>query len=200
MNASVSVTDGKRRCFGTKDGQELYARYHDEEWGVPVHDDKKHFEMLILEGAQAGLNWETVLKKREGYRKAFKGFEANQVAVMHDDELEALMQDKGIIRNRLKIFSARKNAIAFLTIQEEFGSFDRYVWRFVDGAPIINHWERFEDVPTQTTESDTLSKDLKKRGMSFVGSTIIYAFMQANGLVYDHLTSCWCYLERFSKA
>ncbi len=160
---------------------------------MPVHDDHMHFEMLILEGAQAGLSWETVLNKREGYRKAFKQFDPQKVARMSDAELETLRHDASIIRNRLKIFSARKNALAFLEIQREFGSYDAYVWRFVNGAPIKNHWKRFADVPVTTAESDALSKDLKKRGMSFVGSTIMYAYMQAVGLVEDHLTSCWKY-------
>ncbi|MGB3615305.1 MAG: DNA-3-methyladenine glycosylase I [Elainellaceae cyanobacterium] len=188
----TSASDGKIRCFGNKPGQDLYAAYHDHEWGVPVHDDFKHFEMLILEGAQAGLSWETVLKKREGYRRAFKGFVPSEVAAMTDAELEALREDASIIRNRLKIYAARKNAEAFLKIQAEFGSYDAYVWRFVDGQPIVNRWETFEAVPVTTPESDALSKDLKKRGMTFVGSTIMYAYMQAVGLVYDHLTSCWC--------
>lgn len=185
----------KQRCFGDKPGQTLYARYHDEEWGVPVHDDRKHFEMLILEGAQAGLNWETILKKREGYRQAFHQFDPIKVAAMSDQELEVLRQNPNIIRNRLKIYSARKNAQAFLKIQQEFGSFDRYIWQFVDNQPIVNHWTKREQVPATTPISDALSKDLKKRGMSFVGSTIIYAYMQAAGLVNDHLITCH-YLKR----
>ncbi|MEO0410121.1 MAG: DNA-3-methyladenine glycosylase I, partial [Cyanobacteria bacterium P01_A01_bin.135] len=189
----VSASDGKSRCFGNKPGQDLYAAYHDKEWGVPVHDDHKHFEMLVLEGAQAGLSWETVLKKREGYRQAFKGLIPAKVAAMTDSELEALRQDTSIIRNRLKIYAARRNAQAFLAIQEKFGSYDAYVWKFVEGRPIVNHWDTFEAVPVTTPQSDALSKDLKRRGMTFVGSTIIYAYMQAVGMVYDHLTSCWCY-------
>ncbi|NQY79064.1 MAG: DNA-3-methyladenine glycosylase I [Candidatus Caenarcaniphilales bacterium] len=181
----------KNRCFGNKPGQELYAEYHDTEWGVPVHDDIKLFEMLILEGAQAGLSWETVLKKREGYRRAFKGFDPKKVAKMSDEELEALREDEGIIRNRLKIYSTRKNALVFLNIQKEFGSFDKYLWAYVSGKQIYNYWEKFEDVPVTTEISDAISKDLKKRGMSFVGSTIIYAYMQAVGLVDDHLTTCF---------
>ena len=181
----------KNRCFGNKPGQELYAEYHDKEWGVPVHDDIKLFEMLILEGAQAGLSWETVLKKREGYQRAFKGFDPKKVANMSDQELEALREDEGIIRNRLKIYSARKNALVFLDIQKEFGSFDKYLWAYVSGKQIYNYWEKFEDVPVTTEISDAISKDLKKRGMSFVGSTIIYAYMQAVGLVDDHLTTCF---------
>ncbi|WP_027857374.1 DNA-3-methyladenine glycosylase I [Marinobacterium jannaschii] len=181
------------RCGWATDKFEQYQRYHDEEWGVPVHDDLKHFEMLILEGAQAGLSWETILKKRDGYRRAFKDFDPVAVSQMSDAELEALLQDTSIVRNRLKVFSARKNAIAFLKIQQEFGSFDAYVWPFVGGQPIINRWQDMSQVPATTTESDALAKDLKKRGMSFVGSTIIYAYMQAAGLVNDHTTDCWRY-------
>ncbi len=191
--------DNKKRCFGNKNGQEFYARYHDEEWGIPVHDDVKLFEMLVLEGAQAGLSWETVLKKREGYRRAFYDFDPVKVAAMSDEELEELRNNPEIIRNRLKIYSARRNARVFLDIQKEFSSFDAYLWAFVDGNPIINHFTTFEDMPTTTPISDALSKDLKKRGMNFVGSTIIYAYMQAVGLVNDHLTDCWIYLERHNK-
>ena len=189
----VHTQPDKTRCFGDDENKVLLARYHDEEWGVPVHDDRLHFEMLILEGAQAGLSWDTVLKKREGYRRVFKGFDLQKVAQMRDDELEALRQDAGIIRNRLKIYGARKNAIAFLNIQQEFGSYDKYVWGFVNGKPIVNAWTSFQDVPVTTPESDALSKDLKKRGMTFVGSTIIYAYMQAVGMVNDHLINCWRY-------
>ncbi len=185
--------DHKIRCFGGGPGKKVYAEYHDHEWGVPSHDDQHLFEMLILEGAQAGLSWETVLKKREGYRKAFHHFDPVKVATMRDDELEALRQNPEIIRNRLKIYATRQNARVFLQISQEFGSFDHYVWEFVKGNPIQNHWQQFEDVPAQTPESDALSKDLKKRGMTFVGSTIIYAYMQAVGMVNDHLTTCWCY-------
>jgi len=173
----------------------LEAAYHDEEWGVPVHDDRRHFEMLILEGAQAGLSWETVLRKREGYRKAFKGFDPKKVSLMTDEELEEQLKNPEIIRNRLKVFAARKNAIAFLEIQKEFGSFDEYIWRFVGGKPIDGSRETIADIPAKTTNSDALSKDLKKRGMSFVGSTIIYAYMQAVGLVNDHLLSCFRHSE-----
>lgn len=157
---------------------------------MPVHDDQKLFEMLILEGAQAGLSWITILQRREGYRRAFHGFDIARVAAMADDELAALMEDAGIIRNRLKIESARKNAQAFLAIQKEFGSFDAYLWRFVGGAPKQNRFVDLSEIPVSTAESDALSKDLKKRGMSFVGSTIVYALMQAVGMVNDHLTSC----------
>lgn len=183
--------DEKVRCFGGQPGKEFYAQYHDDEWGVPVHDDRHLFEMLILEGAQAGLSWETILKRREGYRKAFYDFDPNKVASMSDEELDALLKNEQIIRNRLKVYGARQNARVFLEIQREFGSFDSYLWAFVDGKPIVNRWRTFQEVPAKTRESDALSKDLKKRGMTFVGSTIIYAFMQAVGLVNDHLMSCW---------
>ncbi len=184
-------TDGKKRCFGNKPGQEFYANYHDIEWGVPVHDDQHLFEMLILEGAQAGLSWETILRKREGYRDAFHKFDVKRVADMTDEELECLRENPAIIRNKLKIYSTRKNAIAFMKIQEEFGNFSTYLWEFVGGSPIINTWQSFEDVPVTTPISDKLSKDLKKRGMTFVGSTIMYAFMQAVGMVNDHVAECW---------
>lgn len=189
----IEGADGKKRCFGNKPGQDFYAAYHDHEWGIPVHNDRKLFEMLILEGAQAGLSWETILKKREGYRQAFHQFDPEQVAVMTNAELEALRENPAIVRNRLKINAARQNARVFLDIQTEFGSFDAYVWRFVEGEPIVGHWSTFETVPVTIPASDALSKDLKKRGMTFVGSTIIYAYMQAVGLVNDHLTDCWCY-------
>lgn len=190
---SVLGTDGKIRCFGGEAGKEFYAAYHDHEWGTPSHDDQHLFEMLILEGAQAGLSWETVLKKREGYRKAFYQFDPVKVAAMDDEELEALRQNPEIIRNRLKIYAARRNARVFLQIQQEFGSFDAYLWKFVKGKPILNHWQHLQDAPTRTPESDALSKDLKKRGMTFVGSTIMLAYMKAVGLVNDHITSCWRY-------
>ncbi len=183
--------DRKKRCFGDKPGQQFYADYHDHEWGKPVHDDRHLFEMLLLEGAQAGLSWETILKRRENYRAAFHQFDPRKVAAMADEELESLLNDSGIIRNRLKVYSARQNARVFLEIQREFGSFDRYVWAFVKGKPIVNARKHLKDIPTTTPESDALAKDLKKRGMSFVGSTIIYAFMQAVGLVNDHLADCW---------
>jgi DNA-3-methyladenine glycosylase I len=186
-------TDCKIRCFGGEPDKQFYRDYHDHEWGIPSHDDHHLFEMLILEGAQAGLSWETILKKREGYRKAFHQFDADKVAVMRDKDLDDLRQNPDIIRNRLKIYAARQNARVFLKIKQEFGSFDHYVWAFVKGKSIKNNWQRFEDVPVQTIESDALSKDLKKRGMTFVGPTIIYAYMQAIGMVNDHLTTCWCY-------
>ena len=183
----------KIRCFGGKPGQELYAAYHDEEWGVPVYDDKVLFEMLCLEGAQAGLSWETVLKKREGYRAAYHGFDIDKIIAMPDEELEALRYDDGIIKNRLKIYSVRKNAFIFRQIQQEFDKFSNYLWGFVDGKPILNRWDNHQQVPANTSLSDAISKDLKKRGMSFVGSTIIYAYLQGVGVVNDHLTSCWCF-------
>ena len=185
------MSDTKQRCFGNGAGKEFYAVYHDEEWAVPVHDDRHLFEMLILEGAQAGLNWETILKKREGYRARFHGFDVDRVAAMTDAELEAALQDPGIVRNKLKVKATRKNAVAFKAIQQEFGSFDAYLWAYVDGKQIVNAWPSMAEVPVTTEISDALSKDLKKRGMTFVGSTIIYAYMQAVGLVNDHMTTCW---------
>ena len=179
------------RCAWVGLGKDYYNRYHDEEWGVPVHDDNRHFEMLILEGAQAGLSWETILKRREAYKKAFKNFNPALVALMTDEELLTLLSDSLIIRNRLKIFSSRKNAQVFLLIQKEFGSFDAYIWRFVGGEPQINRPQKKEDIPTHTATSDEISKDLKKRGMSFVGTTIIYAYMQAIGMVNDHTIDCF---------
>lgn len=193
LQASV---DGKKRCFGGQVGKELYADYHDQQWGIPVHDDRELFEMLILEGAQAGLSWETILNKRAGYRAAFHQFEINKVAAMTDAELEALLLNPNIVRNRLKIFAARKNAVVFSKIQQEFGSFDSYLWRYVEHKPIINQFKTFADVPASTALSDAISKDLKKRGMTFVGSTIIYAYLQAVGVVNDHLIDCWCRTER----
>ncbi len=169
----------------------LYLHYHDTEWGVPVHDDRTLFEFLILEGAQAGLSWITILKRREGYRKAFAKFDAEKVARFTQQKKESLMQNTGIIRNRLKIESAVKNAKAFLEVQEEFGSFNKYQWGFVDGTPIQNKWKDMSQVPAQTKISDAYSKDLKSRGFNFVGSTIIYAHMQATGMVNDHLTCCF---------
>lgn len=172
-----------------------YIQYHDEEWGVPVHEDQKHFEFLILEGAQAGLSWSTILKKREGYRKAFADFDARKVARFTEAKLEKLLLDPSIIRNRLKVFATVNNAKRFLEVQKEFGSFDTYIWQFVNNKPIINKWKTLKEVPATTRESDVLSKDLLKRGFKFVGSTVIYAHMQACGLVNDHLMDCW----RFSQ-
>ncbi len=169
----------------------LYTRYHDEEWGIPVHDDHKFFEMLCLEGAQAGLSWITVLRKRENYRLAFDNFEAVKVAGYGDDKVAELLQNPGIIRNRLKVYAFIKNARAFLATQAEFGTFDAYLWRFVGGAPIINQWPGLGQAPTQTAEAQAMSRDLQKRGFTFVGPTICYAFMQATGLVNDHTTNCF---------
>lgn len=180
-----------KRCSWVGKGKPHYEEYHDTEWGVPVHDDQKHFEMLILEGAQAGLSWETILKRRAGYAKAFKSFNPKKIAAMKDSELESLLKDESIIRNRLKVFSARKNAVVFMAIQKEFGSFDQYVWQFVGGKPKLNRPKTHKDIPVTTSESDALSKDLKKRGMSFVGSTIMYAYMQAIGMVNDHTRDCF---------
>jgi DNA-3-methyladenine glycosylase I len=180
----------KIRCFGT--GKPFYEIYHDKEWGRPLHDDQLLFEFLILEGAQAGLSWELILKKRDGYRKAFHNFDPTKVALMSDEELEAQMLNTDIIRNRRKIFATRTNAIAFLTIQKEFGSFDRYFWTFVDHQPINGAWKTIEEIPAETPLSKQISKDLKRRGMTFVGPTIIYSFMQATGLVNDHIESCLC--------
>jgi len=168
-----------------------YIRYHDEEWGVPVHDDRTQFEFLILEGAQAGLSWSTILNKREGYRRAFADFDPEKVARFTKKRVEKLLQDPSIVRNRLKVESAVTNAKAFLAVQEEFGSFCDYVWGFVDGSPIQNRARKDNDIPATSPESDALSKDLKKRGFKFVGSTIVYAHMQATGLVNDHVIRCF---------
>ena len=178
------------RCRWVADKAHL-IRYHDEEWGVPVHDDRKHFEMLLLEGAQAGLTWETILRRRNGYRNAFASFDPAKVARFTVTKTAALLRDPRIIRNRLKIESAVTNAQAFLSVQAEFGSFDRYVWRFVAGKPKVNRWRSMGQIPTMTSQSDALSKDLKRRGFRFVGSTIIYAYMQAVGLVNDHTVDCF---------
>ena len=172
-------------------GNELAIRYHDEEWGVPLHDDHKLFEFLILEGAQAGLSWNTILQKRENYRKAFSGFDPAKVARYDAKKIERLLQDPGIVRNRLKVAAAVRNARAFLEIQKEFGSFDAYIWGFVGGQPKQNRWRTHRQVPARTAESDAMSRDLKARGCTFVGSTICYAFMQAVGLVNDHELTCF---------
>ena len=176
------------RCFG--DGDPLYEKYHDEEWGIPVHDDKTLFEFLILEGAQAGLSWTTILKRRHGYKKAFANFDANKIIKFTQKDVEKLMKDPGIIRNRLKIESTIQNAKAFLEIQKEHGTFDKYLWKFVNGKTIRNKVKKGKWQAT-SPESDKLSKDLKKRGFKFVGSTIIYAYMQAIGMVNDHCDECW---------
>ncbi|HYG04419.1 MAG TPA: DNA-3-methyladenine glycosylase I [Chryseosolibacter sp.] len=170
-----------------------YIRYHDEEWGVPVHDDRIHFEFLILEGAQAGLSWSMILKKREGYRKAFADFDVKKVARFTPARIEKILLDPGIVRNRLKVNAAVNNAQRFLEVQDEFGSFDNYIWRFVNGKTITNKWKSLKEVPATTKESDALSKDLLARGFKFVGSTVIYAHMQACGLVNDHIVDCWRY-------
>jgi DNA-3-methyladenine glycosylase I len=182
-----------QRCGWVTKNNPEYARYHDTEWGFPVYDDNKHFEMLILEGAQAGLSWETILKRRSGYRLAFKKFNPSLVAKMHDEELETLLTNTNIIRNRLKIYSARRNARVFLEIQKEFGSFNNYVWRFVDNKVQLLSPKSLSEISVTSPESDALSKDLKKRGMSFVGSKIMYAYMQAVGLVNSHIVTCSCY-------
>ena len=179
-----------KRCEWVPLENELYVKYHDGEWGVPVHDDLKLFEFLILEGAQAGLSWLTVLKKRENYREAFDGFDFEKIANYDSDKEKELLGNEGIIRNRLKIKSAIRNAKVFIEIRKEFGSFDKYLWGFVDGKPIDNKVDKFGDIPAITDLSDKISLDLKKRGMNFVGSTIIYAFMQAVGLVNDHEVDC----------
>lgn len=174
---------------------ENYMKYHDEEWGLPVHDDQKHFEFLVLEGAQAGLSWLTILNKREGYRKAFADFDPAKVARFTEAKCEKLLLDPGIVRNRLKVYGAVNNAKRFLEVQKEFGSFDKYIWSFVNGKPIVNKWNSLGQLAPTTKESDALSKDLIKRGFKFVGSTVIYSHMQACGLVNDHLTSCFRYKE-----
>ena len=188
---SNNLKDRKIRCDWCLSGNELYVEYHDTEWGVPVHDDQKQFEFLTLEGAQAGLSWSTILNKREGYRKAFANFEPDKVAGFTDKKIEKLLENPGIVRNRLKVKSAVSNARLFLEVQAEFGSFDKYIWQFVDGAPKQNKWKTRKQVPATSKVSDALSKDLKKRGFKFVGSTIVYAHMQAIGMVNDHLVSCY---------
>lgn len=183
------MTERKRCAWCLKD--DLYKRYHDEEWGIPLHDDTRLFEMLCLEGAQAGLSWYTVLSKRENYRKAFDNWDAEKISKYNQQKTERLMQNEGIIRNRLKIESVIKNANAFLQVQKEFGNFDAYIWQFVNHKPIINNWKELKECPAKTKESDDMSKDLLKRGFKFVGSTICYAYMQATGMVNDHLVDCW---------
>jgi DNA-3-methyladenine glycosylase I len=181
------------RCDWAKN--DLAIAYHDAEWGVPLHDDRRLFEFLILEGAQAGLSWDTILRKRENYRAAFDDFDAEKISLYGAKKVETLLQNEGIIRNRLKIASAIRNAREFLKIKEEFGSFDSYIWSFVDGQPVVNAWENIKQVPASTAVSDALSKDLRQRGFNFVGSTIMYAFMQATGMVNDHLVLCFRYDE-----
>jgi DNA-3-methyladenine glycosylase I len=186
----------KTRCAWINN--DLMRAYHDEEWGVPVHDDRLHFEHLVLDGAQAGLSWATILNKRENYRKAFADFDPHKVARYTPKRVEKLLQDPGIVRNRLKVESAVKNAKAFLKVQGEFDSFDDYVWRFTDGETIVNSWKSLKDLPAKTAESDAMSKDLKSRGFTFVGSTICYAYMQASGMVLDHVVGCFRYRELVS--
>lgn len=185
---------GLNRCpwCGT---DELYVRYHDEEWGIPVHDDKKHFEFLVLESAQAGLSWLTILRKRENYRKAYDGFDVEKVAQYDENKINELLQNSGIIRNRRKIEASINNARQFLKVQKEFGSFDNYIWSFVDYKPVVNCWENIHQLPARSELSDRVSKDLKSRGFKFLGSTIIYAHLQATGLINDHLVSCFRYNE-----
>ncbi len=181
------------RCGWAKN--DLSIAYHDREWGVPVHDDHLLFEFLILEGAQAGLSWDTILKKRESYRSAFDHFDAEKIARYDGRKVQSLLHDEGIVRNRLKIAASVQNARAFLQVQKEFGSFDRYIWQFVGGKPRVNAVRALKDVPARTAESDAMSRDLKKRGFTFVGSTICYAFMQATGMVNDHLVNCFRYRQ-----
>lgn len=185
----------KHRCHWATNQPDIYKIYHDTEWGVPVYDDKKLFEFLILEGAQAGLSWFTILKRREGYRKAFANFDVQKVAMYDTKKVETLMLDDGIIRNRLKIEAAIKNAKVFIEIQKEFGSFSTYIWNFVNGKPIQNSIKSMTEIPAKTGISEEISKDLKKRGMNFVGATIIYAHMQATGMVNDHEVGCYRYNE-----
>lgn len=188
----MSTTDEPRRCSWCTNDQ-LYIDYHDNEWGKSLHDDRKLFEMLILEGAQAGLSWMTILRKRENYRKAFDHFDPKKIARYDRRKVRTLLKNEGIVRNRLKIESAIANAKAFLAVQKEFGSFDRYIWQFVGGKQKRNAWTSVHEIPARTAESDAMSKDLKKRGFTFVGSTICYAFMQAVGMVNDHTVDCWRY-------
>ena len=190
-----SWAEGKPLDDAWSEGKLLELQYHDTEWGVPVHDDRTLFEFLILEGAQAGLSWSTILNKREGYRQAFDQFDYHKIANYDDDKLQSLLDDTGIVRNSLKIKSAVTNAKAFLQVQKEFGSFDAYIWQFVGGKPIQNQWANSQQVPVSTAESDAMSKDLKKRGFKFVGTTICYAYMQACGLVNDHTVDCFRHAE-----
>lgn len=186
--------DGKIRCQWCL-GDPIYIRYHDREWGVPVQNDRKWFEFLVLEGAQAGLSWITILRKRVAYRKAFDSFDYNKVANYNERKIQSLLKDEGIVRNRLKIRGAVQNANAFLKIRDDFGTFNKYIWEFVDGKPVRNKWKTLKQVPARTELSDKLSKDLKQRGFTFVGSTICYAHMQATGMVNDHTVDCFRYKE-----
>jgi DNA-3-methyladenine glycosylase I len=184
-----------KRCEWVKAADPLMVEYHDREWGMPSHDDRKHFEFLVLEAAQAGLSWSTVLRKREGYARAFSDFDPQKVARYTEKRIDTLVQDASIIRNRQKITAAVRNAREFLKVQDEFGTFDAYAWQFVDGQPVVNRWKATTDIPATSPQSDAFSKDLKSRGFSFVGSTVIYAHMQAVGMVNDHLVGCFRYRE-----
>ena len=188
-----------RRCEWAN-GSDLERSYHDNEWGVPIHDDRSLFEFLILEGAQAGLSWSTILKKREGYRKAFDNFDARKISKYSKNDIVRLLHNSEIIRNKLKIRATITNARAFLELQKEFGSFDNYIWQFVSGEPIRNSWKKITDIPSSTPESDAMSKDLRRRGFKFVGTTICYAFMQAVGMVNDHVVGCFRYRELRNEA
>lgn len=189
----------KTRCPWLKLSNPLYVKYHDEEWGRPIGTDNKHFELLILEGAQAGLSWETILNKRENYRKAFSNFDPVKVAKYSNKKIEQLLQNEGIVRNKLKIESTVNNAKAILKIQKEFGSFDKYIWNFVNNKPIINNFKSIKDYPSKTELSNVISKDLKKRGFKFIGSTIIYAYLQAAGICQDHSQDCYLHAKKFKK-
>jgi DNA-3-methyladenine glycosylase I len=187
--------DNKKRCQWVPVDNPLYVKYHDEEWGVPIHDDRLLFEFLVLEGMQAGLSWLTILRKRENFRTAFDHFDPRKIAPYNEKKIEELMQNSGIIRNRLKIVSAVQNAKAFLDVQAEFGSFDTFIWQFVERKSIVNKWKTLKEIPAKTPLSDAISKELKKRGFKFVGSTIIYAHMQATGMVNDHTVDCFRHIE-----
>ena len=190
----MPATDALQRCTWAL-GSELEQNYHDTEWGVPLHDDRKLFEFITLEGAQAGLSWATILKKRENYRKLFADFDVEKISRYNKNNIQTLLKNPGIIRNRLKVESTISNARAFIKIQQEFGSFDTYIWRFSDGEPVVNRWKTAKHIPTSTAISDAMAKDLKKRGFRFIGSTICYAFMQATGIVNDHTIDCFRYHE-----
>lgn len=188
-----------KRCDWVPAGDPMYQEYHDKEWGVPVHDDRLLFEFLILEGAQAGLSWATILKKRDNYCAAFDNFDARMIANYDEKKIQELLANPGIVRNRLKVRAAVQNATAFLEVRKEFGSFDAYIWQFVGGKPIVNQWKSLKELPARTAQSDAMSKDLLKRGFKFVGSTICYAFMQAVGMVNDHTVDCFRYRQVYSR-
>ena len=185
----------KKKCDWCLNQFEEYEKYHDEEWGVPVHDDRTHFEFLILEGTQAGLSWATILKRRSGYQNAFAEFDVHKVALFTEEKIQSILQDPGVIRNKLKVRGAVTNAQKFIEVQKEFGSFNQYIWSFVNHSPIVNQWKTMDEVPATSPESDALSKDMKKRGFKFCGSTIMYAHMQACGLINDHAIDCFRYRE-----